>query len=165
MAIKIQLLLFLIARVTICIFAKEAAAAPAEQEELVTALLGASEGPDYSEVPTRELMTTDSMLSSSNLGENTMDAELPTTSEDNALVTLCMTPPCHVLCLVLAVLNCSSTHVVLLLFGQEIGVPLVHNQDALLPPGHPALREFQTPKGTTKRLQVWPLTPLQSLLA
>ncbi|XP_026541395.1 podoplanin [Notechis scutatus] len=85
MAIKIQLLVFLVARVTICILAKEAATAPAEEEEeeLGRALLGASEGPDYSEVPTLELMTTDGVSSSSDLGENTTDAELPTTSEDH----------------------------------------------------------------------------------
>ncbi|XP_060550298.1 podoplanin isoform X2 [Pantherophis guttatus] len=84
MTLKIRLLVFLVARVTICIFATEASTAPAEEEEeeLATALLGASEGPDYSEVPTLELMTTDSITSSSDLGENTTDAEPPTTSED-----------------------------------------------------------------------------------
>ncbi|XP_058017194.1 podoplanin isoform X2 [Ahaetulla prasina] len=82
MTIKIRLLVFLVA---ISIFAKEATAAPAEEEEeeLATAPLGASEGPDYSEVPTLELMTTDSISSSSDLGENTTDAEPPTTSEDH----------------------------------------------------------------------------------
>ncbi|XP_070812230.1 podoplanin isoform X2 [Pituophis catenifer annectens] len=85
MTLKIWLLVFLVAGVTVCIFATEATTAPAEEEEeeeLATALLGASEGPDYSEVPTLELMTTDSITSSSDLGENTTDTEPPTASED-----------------------------------------------------------------------------------
>ncbi|KAM3835131.1 podoplanin isoform 2-T2 [Vipera latastei] len=84
MSIKIRLLIFLVAGVTICIFAKEARTAPAEEEEDPgTAPLGASEGPDYSEVPTLALMTTDSISSSSDLGENATDAELPKTSQDH----------------------------------------------------------------------------------
>ncbi|KAK9392197.1 podoplanin [Crotalus adamanteus] len=68
---------------TICLFAKEARTAPAEEEEPGKAPLGASEDPDYSEVPTLALMTTDSVSSSSDLGENATDAELPETSEDH----------------------------------------------------------------------------------
>ncbi|XP_015675863.1 podoplanin [Protobothrops mucrosquamatus] len=85
MTIKIRLLIFLVAGVTICIFAKEARTAPVEEEEEEpgTAPLGASEGPDYSEVPTLALMTTDSVSSSSDLGENATDTELPKTSEDH----------------------------------------------------------------------------------
>ncbi|XP_039223101.1 podoplanin isoform X2 [Crotalus tigris] len=90
MTIKIRLLIFLVAGVTICLFAKEARTAPAEEEEEEEeeeepgkAPLGASEGPDYSEVPTLALMTTDSVSSSSDLGENATDTELPETSEDH----------------------------------------------------------------------------------
>lgn len=81
MAIKMQLLVFLVAGATVCIFAKEATTGRAEGRS-ATAPSRASEASDYSEVPTLELITTDSVLPSTDLGENTTDPEPPGTSND-----------------------------------------------------------------------------------
>ncbi|XP_063173774.1 podoplanin [Candoia aspera] len=82
MTVKMQLLVFLVAGATVCIFAKEATT-PQAEGELATAPARASEASDYSEVPTLELITTDSILPSTDLGENTTDPELPETSNDS----------------------------------------------------------------------------------
>ncbi|KAM6422648.1 podoplanin isoform 2-T2 [Liasis olivaceus] len=80
MTMKIQLLVFLVAGVTVCIFAKEATA-PRAEEESAADPTGASEA-DYSEVPTLELITTDSVLPSSDVGENTTEPEPPKPPND-----------------------------------------------------------------------------------
>ncbi|KAJ7306534.1 hypothetical protein JRQ81_009895 [Phrynocephalus forsythii] len=81
MSIKIQLLLLLVGSLSLSAFAEEASTALLEEE---TATADVREG-TISELPedsTQELMTTESVLSTSDGAENTTDSSVPETSDD-----------------------------------------------------------------------------------
>ncbi|XP_044308284.1 podoplanin [Varanus komodoensis] len=76
MFLKMQLVLFLIGSLSLHIVAEEASTTLPEEETLT------ADAQDGTEVPTLALMTSDSILATSEDGENSTDLGVPETSEE-----------------------------------------------------------------------------------
>nr|XP_020636877.1 podoplanin isoform X1 [Pogona vitticeps] len=80
MSMKIQLLVFLIGSLSLCVLAEEGT--PLTEEETATADIGDGTASEFPEDSTQELTTTDSVLSTRGDAENSTDSSIPGISDD-----------------------------------------------------------------------------------